>query len=404
MNSLGTLGGDQSVAMDINDTGRVVGGAQNASQQFRPFRWNDGTMTDLGTLGGDSTFPDHRAEAVNSFGLICGRSYTAGDAKHAFFWDGSMNDLGVLTGGTQSWAFGINDSDVIVGTSNVTGGAFRAFVWDSTDGMRNLNNLLPTGTGWTLIRATDINNNGMIVGFGTNGSAQNRAFLLTPTCGAGGGGAAAAAVIAGGSGDTDENGAFVREIVTEEGDSLARIEITNPEPEIRVDYTLINWGTGSTAGGTPGEVTQNGLATGSVLPRRLNVATTAVQPAASMFVVRMIFTSAEFAAIGVTPAELAMHELDPGDEDRAAIWVIAGRSIGELPPSGELGTCGFTQQPDGTVEYWTVRNSGGVFAVGRTAPPQQDRPPGFSICGTGMLMPFLLCLLSLLGIRSVRRR
>ena len=68
------------------------------------------------------------------------------------------------------------------------GASIGDLVWDDTNGMRNLNNLLPAGSGWTLTRATDINNDGFITGFGTNGSGDVRAFLLTPTCAAGGGG------------------------------------------------------------------------------------------------------------------------------------------------------------------------------------------------------------------------
>jgi probable HAF family extracellular repeat protein len=402
MNSLGTLGGTQSVAMDINDSGRVVGGAQNASEDFRPFRWDSGTMTDLGTLGGGSFLPDHRAEAVNSSGNIVGRSYTAGGDAHAFFWDGSMDDLGVLTGGSKSWAFGINDSDVVVGTSEVTGGVYRTFVWDETNGMRNLNNLIPTGTGWTLIRATDINNDGFIAGFGTNGSAENRAFLLSPSCSSGGG--AVAAALADGSGTTDENGVFVRTILDENGRSLGRIDIANPEPDIRIDYAVIDWTPTSTTGGSTDEMTLNGFAPGTVLPRRLTIATTAVQSELTTFVVSLTFTAAEVAAVTASPAQLKLHELHPGDESEEPLWLVAGQSVGESPPNGKLGASGFLQHSDGTVEYWTVRNTGGIFAVGIPAGATQDPPPRRSICGVAMLLPFLVGLLTLVAARFARRR
>ena len=47
---LGTLGGDESGAYGINDSGQVVGQAQKASGQKRAFLYESGTMTDLGTL------------------------------------------------------------------------------------------------------------------------------------------------------------------------------------------------------------------------------------------------------------------------------------------------------------------------------------------------------------------
>jgi hypothetical protein len=42
-------------------------------------------------------------------------------------------------------------------------------------GLRDLNTLLPVGSGWTLAVANGINDSGQIVGNGNNG-----AFLLTP--------------------------------------------------------------------------------------------------------------------------------------------------------------------------------------------------------------------------------
>src|SRR2546430_7969235 len=123
MNGRGALGGKQSEGFDINASGKVVGGAHNASGYYRPFRWANGTMTDLGTLGGDTITADSRAEALNSAGKVAGRAYTAGGAAHAFYWDGSMTDLGVLTGGPESWAFGINSTPAVVGAAKGNGRA-----------------------------------------------------------------------------------------------------------------------------------------------------------------------------------------------------------------------------------------------------------------------------------------
>jgi RHS repeat-associated protein len=58
-------------------------------------------------------------------------------------------------------------------------GASHAVVWDSTNGLVDLNALIPQGTGWQLTNATGINDQGEICGTGTiNG--QQHAFLLTP--------------------------------------------------------------------------------------------------------------------------------------------------------------------------------------------------------------------------------
>ncbi|MBU0617593.1 MAG: hypothetical protein KKI02_07740, partial [Planctomycetes bacterium] len=198
LNSLGTLGGNSSVARDVNDSGQVVGGAQNSSSNMRPFLWLPtpayglpAGMNDLGTLGGDSPRIIHRAQAINSSGEVIGLSYTAAGDARAFIWlpsaayglSAGMSDLGTLPGGDTSWAFGINDYGRVVGTSNVTGGDFHAFIWaDGT--LYDLNDLIDPNDAWELEWVSDINNDGEITGWGTNPSSNTRAFLLTQPCGA----------------------------------------------------------------------------------------------------------------------------------------------------------------------------------------------------------------------------
>jgi probable HAF family extracellular repeat protein len=46
--------------------------------------------------------------------------------------------------------------------------------------MSDLNDLIESGSGWTLSQAWGINDNGQIVGFGQSPSLQTHAFLLTP--------------------------------------------------------------------------------------------------------------------------------------------------------------------------------------------------------------------------------
>jgi probable HAF family extracellular repeat protein len=48
---LGTLGGTNSAAQFINDSGQVVGSTLNAFGEQRAFLWKKGVMTDLGTIG-----------------------------------------------------------------------------------------------------------------------------------------------------------------------------------------------------------------------------------------------------------------------------------------------------------------------------------------------------------------
>jgi probable HAF family extracellular repeat protein len=409
MNSLGTLGGTQSVAMDISDSGRVVGGAQNASGYFRPFRWNTGTMTDLGTLGGNSVFPDHRAEAVNSSGNIAGRSYTAGGAAHAFYWNGSsMSDLGVLTGGTESWAFGLNDSNVVVGTSNVTGGAFHAFVWDGTNGLRDLNNLISGSSGWTLTRATDIDNNGYITGWGTNGSGNTRAFLLTLTCNGGGGGSAAAsATLASGGGVTDDLGTFDGSAVDAQGVELAHVEVLGGNPGVALEYQVTEPLNSLDPMPEPDVGTRNGFVGGVGLLRTLKVESTSPIAGLSM-TVSMNVTVDEIADVGSAPKELELYVFEKLADEAEKVWVPAGTNIGESPPTNTVGQSGFAVGGGGLVKYWAVRRGGGVFAVGKGPPADQpatqpEPTPAPRMCGAAMIGPLLLCSVVLLAARRSRR-
>jgi probable HAF family extracellular repeat protein len=177
MQDLGTLGGGYSYAYGINDSDQVVGWAELTLGGFQlAFRYS-GTMVSLGTLGGNMS----HAYGINNLGQVVGwANYTSSDNNvfHPFLYSGGMQDLGTL-GGTNGQASGINNLTQVVGWSETATGARHAFVY-SGGGMLDLNNLIPTNSGWTLVEATAINDKGQIVGYGANPSGKTRAFLLTP--------------------------------------------------------------------------------------------------------------------------------------------------------------------------------------------------------------------------------
>lgn len=118
------------------------------------------------------------ATAINNSGQIVGFSYGLlvgpNGRESAFLYSaGSVTDLGTLGGNCA--AYDINDPGLIVGLCGFPGRAFLYF-----DGsMIDLNTVVTHGAGWNLQNANAINNNGQIVGSGIfNG--QQRAFLLTP--------------------------------------------------------------------------------------------------------------------------------------------------------------------------------------------------------------------------------
>ena len=133
---LGTLGGDETRAYDANGS-RIVGASQTADGTVHAFKYEAGALTDLGTLGGSTSW----AFAINALGAVVGSASLPYDvAVHAFLWtaDGGMLDLGTL-GGTYSRASGINDAGQVSGWSQVAGDtSYHAFLWDPTSGMSDL--------------------------------------------------------------------------------------------------------------------------------------------------------------------------------------------------------------------------------------------------------------------------
>jgi probable HAF family extracellular repeat protein len=162
--NLGTLGGNQSAASAVNDRGDVVGAALNLTPDpfpSRPFMfdyyfnffffgnateshaflWRNGTMQDLGTLGG----PDSAAFLVNQRGQVAGASdvdfsvnpVTGGPTVHPFLWEhGKMIDLVAgapagMFGGTFGIAAWLNERGQVLGTMNLTGDTtWHSFLWD----------------------------------------------------------------------------------------------------------------------------------------------------------------------------------------------------------------------------------------------------------------------------------
>lgn len=162
---------------DINNAGQVVGILKEIDKRSFPsgFLWQDGVVTKIGPF--ESVDVNNSGQiAATSLGQIIGTSF---NSRHAALWQiNTITDLGTI-GGSNSHAFGINDAGTVVGYSKTKNHLNNhAFVW--RDGiMKDINDLLPANSGWELISALDINNNGQIVGFGKfNG--RDKAFLLTP--------------------------------------------------------------------------------------------------------------------------------------------------------------------------------------------------------------------------------
>jgi probable HAF family extracellular repeat protein len=134
-------------------------------------------MTDLGTLGGASSF----VSGINDSGQVVGRSETATGSEHAFITgpDGhGMTDLGTL-GGSFSDAVGINEAGQVVGSSETATGSEHAFITGPHGtGMMDLNALVHLPEGVVLTTATGINNVGQVVAIGTVPEPSSYALML----------------------------------------------------------------------------------------------------------------------------------------------------------------------------------------------------------------------------------
>jgi probable HAF family extracellular repeat protein len=123
MTDLGTLGGLDSYANDINDKGQVVGASYTNGGAIQAFLYSDRTMTEL-SFGGSYGV----ASAINKKGQVIGYSDTGGRGYLAFLYsDGTMTEISL--GGVYGGATGIDKKGHVVGYSGSSPSDVNAFLY-----------------------------------------------------------------------------------------------------------------------------------------------------------------------------------------------------------------------------------------------------------------------------------
>jgi len=162
LQDLGTLS-QNSLAQDINDAGQVVGYARAANGDLRAFRFDAGTMHDLGLPSGAR---GSEARAINGAGAVVGYVYYPDGRQIAFLHDGStLRELGTLGDGRYSDAVAINAAGLAIGSStDPRSRAEHATAWGPAYGIVDLNARvkdLPQGV--VLVAALAVADDGAIV-------------------------------------------------------------------------------------------------------------------------------------------------------------------------------------------------------------------------------------------------
>ena len=231
---LPSFGGNFSEGYGINNSGQVVGSSEDANNNSRAFLYSNFNLIDVDKiLGGGTNYNNSVANGISNNGKITGSVYgdyaytydsstgavnflpsltdpsptdpnqglgsvgnsindsgqvtgynvTSGGTEHAVLYgsDGTLTDLTPnLANNVSAFGQSINDSGQVVGEI-VPGGPFtnpNAFLY-SGGVLTDLNTLIAPGSGFDLLYANGISDNGQITGFGfSNGHIQG--YLLTP--------------------------------------------------------------------------------------------------------------------------------------------------------------------------------------------------------------------------------
>lgn len=185
------LGGADSAAYAVNNTGGIAGMARLAggrgfcdfTSDCRAFVHEAGVMQNLDNQGGSLALGQQAALGINDSGEVVGWAEDANGNRRAFLYDsnaGSVLDLGTLEGADEATAWDVNGAGQVVGFYEF--GIGRAFVYEDGS-MHELNEWVdpddPLFGTMNFAEARGINEAGQIIVNGL-GAGGTRSWLLTP--------------------------------------------------------------------------------------------------------------------------------------------------------------------------------------------------------------------------------
>jgi probable HAF family extracellular repeat protein len=174
-------------ATGINDSDQIVGpmGYYWSYGGFvhsvnHAFLYSNNTYTDLGSVGGGAR-TDTAATAINAAGQVVGWSTAADGTVHAFVYSNSqMNDLGTIAP-YYAYPVAINAGGMVAGNlTTYVGGPVGAFVCVNSVMSTFDSRLDGSGSAWSGLTITGLNDAGWIAGYGTINS-MTHAFLAIPS-------------------------------------------------------------------------------------------------------------------------------------------------------------------------------------------------------------------------------
>jgi probable HAF family extracellular repeat protein len=186
--NVGTLGGHYSLASGLNSAGQIVGISTTVDDQWQAFVFNNQKFQIIG--GAQSNY--FSPWAINDNGWVTGTvtstptTFTPPNVINApptsgnavLYANGTIVSLGSLPGFTGSHGLSINNSGTIIGSLNAANGGTGVFIY-SGGTMYNLNTLVDKS--WTILSVGHINDAGQIAATGSwQGSKVTWALLLTP--------------------------------------------------------------------------------------------------------------------------------------------------------------------------------------------------------------------------------